>query len=142
FANTGEGEMFTEAMWDKMQTGLRNNITLGTNTNIARYFTFSLGANIDNALTTKTLRKTYNPITNTVEDNFNNKIGGYSVFSTNASLQTTLYGTKIFKAGSAIQGIRHMVMPSIGFSYRPRSEEHTSELQSRENLVCRLLLEK
>src|SRR5690606_41214833 len=27
---------------------------------------------------------------------------------------------------------------SIGF----RSEEHTSELQSRENLVCRLLLEK
>src|SRR5690606_40519960 len=30
-------------------------------------------------------------------------------------------------------------------SFRPecrRSEEHTSELQSRENLVCRLLLEK
>src|SRR5436309_7728257 len=25
---------------------------------------------------------------------------------------------------------------------RERSEEHTSELQSRENLVCRLLLEK
>src|SRR2546422_7180013 len=27
-------------------------------------------------------------------------------------------------------------------SYRPRSEEHTSELQSRLHLVCRLLLEK
>src|SRR5690606_41902233 len=26
--------------------------------------------------------------------------------------------------------------------HSPRSEEHTSELQSRENLVCRLLLEK
>src|SRR5690606_40211216 len=26
--------------------------------------------------------------------------------------------------------------------YADRSEEHTSELQSRENLVCRLLLEK
>src|SRR5690606_42159718 len=26
--------------------------------------------------------------------------------------------------------------------HRKRSEEHTSELQSRENLVCRLLLEK
>src|SRR5690606_40441589 len=25
---------------------------------------------------------------------------------------------------------------------QPRSEEHTSELQSRENIVCRLLLEK
>src|SRR5690606_40430937 len=28
------------------------------------------------------------------------------------------------------------------FSAKKRSEEHTSELQSRENLVCRLLLEK
>src|SRR5690606_39808469 len=27
-------------------------------------------------------------------------------------------------------------------TFRRRSEEHTSELQSRENLVCRLLLEK
>src|SRR5690606_13733518 len=31
---------------------------------------------------------------------------------------------------------------SIDSSVVPRSEEHTSELQSRENLVCRLLLEK
>src|SRR5690606_4966072 len=30
----------------------------------------------------------------------------------------------------------------LGLPMRPRSEEHTSELQSRENLVCRLLLEK
>src|SRR5690606_39375341 len=29
-----------------------------------------------------------------------------------------------------------------GLRCRRRSEEHTSELQSRENLVCRLLLEK
>src|SRR5690606_22816355 len=34
--------------------------------------------------------------------------------------------------------IRHIRLHGGG----PRSEEHTSELQSRENLVCRLLLEK
>src|SRR5690606_40275332 len=36
---------------------------------------------------------------------------------------------------------RHLLIPC---PLRPcfRSEEHTSELQSRENLVCRLLLEK
>src|SRR5690606_41723592 len=33
-------------------------------------------------------------------------------------------------------------METLGLSPIPRSEEHTSELQSRENLVCRLLLEK
>src|SRR5690606_39592395 len=31
---------------------------------------------------------------------------------------------------------------TTGANRPPRSEEHTSELQSRENLVCRLLLEK
>src|SRR5690606_41301181 len=31
---------------------------------------------------------------------------------------------------------------AAGRRRHPRSEEHTSELQSRENLVCRLLLEK
>src|SRR5690606_40393939 len=30
----------------------------------------------------------------------------------------------------------------VGAEHLGRSEEHTSELQSRENLVCRLLLEK
>src|SRR5207247_7978175 len=30
----------------------------------------------------------------------------------------------------------------VGWVWAPRSEEHTSELQSRVDLVCRLLLEK
>src|SRR3712207_7926252 len=32
--------------------------------------------------------------------------------------------------------------PATGSNEGPRSEEHTSELQSRQYLVCRLLLEK
>src|SRR5207302_10789531 len=37
---------------------------------------------------------------------------------------------------------KHPVPPQVPMHDVPRSEEHTSELQSRENLVCRLLLEK
>lgn len=119
FVSTGEGELFTKAMWDKLQTGIKNNITLGTNTTIAKYFTFSLGANIDNALTTKTLTKFYDPIQNVVVDQVNKKIAGYSTFSTTASLQTTLYGMLNFKKGSSVEAIRHMMTPSIGFTYSP-----------------------
>ncbi len=119
YVQTNEGELFTSAMWDKMQTGLKNNIALGTNTTIARYFTFSLSANIDNALTTKTLTRTYNPVTNTTEDILNKKIAGYSSFSTSTSLQTVLYGQMNFKRGSSIQAIRHMMTPQVGFSYSP-----------------------
>src|SRR5690554_7618859 len=36
----------------------------------------------------------------------------------------------------------HETKPSFGVSTTYRSEEHTSELQSRPHLVCRLLLEK
>src|SRR3712207_8408735 len=40
-------------------------------------------------------------------------------------------------------GERVLVMVAIAFTFSPsRSEEHTSELQSRQYLVCRLLLEK
>ena len=119
YVQTNSGELFKKAMWDKLQTGVKNNITLGTNTTVAKYFTFSLGANIDNALTTKTLTKYYDPIENEVINKTNNKIAGYSTFSTTASIQTTLYGQANFKKGSTIEAIRHMVTPSIGFTYSP-----------------------
>src|SRR5690606_41392227 len=39
--------------------------------------------------------------------------------------------------------VRDAIVPMAAFAATTRrSEEHTSELQSRENLVCRLLLEK
>src|SRR5256886_12990761 len=37
---------------------------------------------------------------------------------------------------------RRQSLPKRSGLPRPRSEEHTSELQSQSNLVCRLLLEK
>src|SRR2546430_13666606 len=49
--------------------------------------------------------------------------------------------------GVALPGDRGLIaapatVPAIRFSCPCRSEEHTSELQSQSNLVCRLLLEK
>src|SRR5690242_20811493 len=44
-------------------------------------------------------------------------------------------------AGEAGAGRQHLGGGVRGL-LRPRSEEHTSELQSHVNLVCRLLLEK
>src|SRR5688572_32049596 len=37
---------------------------------------------------------------------------------------------------------RPFIQVNFGTQYHDRSEEHTSELQSQSNLVCRLLLEK
>src|SRR2546430_9300652 len=65
---------------------------------------------------------------------------------------TTLFrsGDVVAQAGGTASGtattIRHLGpetagLPSI-ISVTNRSEEHTSELQSQSNIVCRLLLEK
>src|SRR5690606_40841628 len=55
------------------------------------------------------------------------------------------YYTKIISSNTSqiitVQDIQ-LNLERQPYSFRCRSEEHTSELQSRENLVCRLLLEK
>src|SRR2546430_13062016 len=45
-------------------------------------------------------------------------------------------------ASPGIPQFAEVVLPRTGGSPGLRSEEHTSELQSQSNLVCRLLLEK
>src|SRR3712207_7579751 len=47
----------------------------------------------------------------------------------------------LYFAGNATQGAAGLRKNGV-FSVSARSEEHTSELQSRQYLVCRLLLEK
>src|SRR2546430_9141552 len=67
--------------------------------------------------------------------------------ASNDNWQTTVIGGVITSNQvSAIQNSGHVpTQPSesaIIATLQPRSEEHTSELQSQSNLVCRLLLEK
>src|SRR3989442_3382692 len=58
---------------------------------------------------------------------------------------TTLFRSMLQKAG-CWPAARAPPAPRCGCAFpepaSPRSEEHTSELQSRPHLVCRLLLEK
>src|SRR2546430_10893581 len=54
--------------------------------------------------------------------------------------------TTLFRSAAAVGAERlrrgSIVRQEGGTHFAPRSEEHTSELQSQSNLVCRLLLEK
>src|SRR3712207_7875028 len=55
-----------------------------------------------------------------------------------------LFGVDLGDSTSAILGGLGILLASLGYAIGAilRSEEHTSELQSRQYLVCRLLLEK
>src|SRR3712207_7913839 len=56
--------------------------------------------------------------------------------------QLYLRGSFEFESTAAYQGFIEQVVATINAKCSQRSEEHTSELQSRQYLVCRLLLEK
>src|SRR2546430_3302907 len=70
-------------------------------------------------------------------------VGGFTWFAWQVSRyrkeQTGTGSTA--KSGQAVQAAPHMTKMPLPPNMK-RSEEHTSELQSQSNLVCRLLLEK
>src|SRR5690625_5426313 len=61
-------------------------------------------------------------------------------FGKSTAMQEEVIRTVSFGGGSMNDTLYHLANPHLPFG--GRSEEHTSELQSRGHLVCRLLLEK
>src|SRR3712207_8972962 len=58
-------------------------------------------------------------------------------------LRLTCWGQTAKEAEAVIRRFAGPSFPlKLSLTLKPRSEEHTSELQSRQYLVCRLLLEK
>src|SRR5262249_60734144 len=55
---------------------------------------------------------------------------------------TTLFRSRPSSPAPLLSRLSRTRLHSALQAWRPRSEEHTSELQSLTNLVCRLLLEK
>src|SRR5690606_42134329 len=63
-----------------------------------------------------------------------------NVFNAAPARNTTLLASRLICWAASPDVVGRRLINSSSFV--SRSEEHTSELQSRENLVCRLLLEK
>src|SRR6266536_1338339 len=59
-----------------------------------------------------------------------------------AQRQALAVGDQLQRQLLRVEGGVRLDLPAVGGQGLPRSEEHTSELQSRVDLVCRLLLEK
>jgi len=120
---------FLKGSWpDSMQNGMLHTFPINGTFRILKYFNWSNGINFTDRMYLKTIRKYYQ--TDTIVEGGDTILPGYKTqsvpgfansidFSMSSSINTRLYGMYLFKGTGLIRAIRHMVTPSVSFSYTP-----------------------
>lgn len=114
-----ENDLFKSSVFDKMSNGVKHDIPLATSFNILKFITVSPSVNYTEYWYTKTIRKYWDHDSSIVVED---TISGFRrawQYSTGASMSTKIYGMFNFGKDKAIQAIRHVMTPSISFSYSP-----------------------
>lgn len=119
-----EDNFFKKEMYDSLNTGFQHSIPVSTNFKIFKHFSVTTGANFNEVWYFNTIKKQYNPETNQVEDIRENGFDSFRTYNFNASIGTTIYGTFNFGTDKAIQAIRHVMRPQVGYSYTPSFDQY------------------
>ena len=120
---TTDSLFFKSEMFKDMNAGLQHSIPLTTNFKAFKFFSVSMSGNFNETWVFNTIKKEYDPNSNTVKDIRVNGFDAFRQFSFNTNIGTTLYGTYNFKKGSKIEAIRHVIRPSITYSYTPSMDQ-------------------
>lgn len=120
---TTEEDFFKKEMFDNARVGARHRIPIGTNFKVAKYLSVSLNGTYEDIWSLETISRRFDEenqevVTDTIAgfDRFNR-------YNMGASIGTVLYGTFNFGEDKKIQAIRHVLRPSIGYSYSPSFEQ-------------------
>ena len=136
FATTEEATTDTLSFQDELgkiltsgRFGGRHQIPISTAFNLFSYLTVTPSLNYEEIWYTKRLEYAYNPDLEAVEIDTVQGFNRLSSYSVSAQMNTTLYGQVNFKQGAKIQAIRHVVQPSLTFSYRPEFNQYYQTVQ-------------
>ncbi|MDM1362370.1 LPS-assembly protein LptD [Myroides marinus] len=121
---THEDYFFKREMFDSLNTAFQHSIPIATNFKIFKYFSVTAGASYNEVWYFNTIKKEYNAQTNKVDDIRVNGFDSFRTYSANASIGTTVYGTFNFGEDKKLQAIRHVMRPSVGYSYTPSFEQY------------------
>ena len=121
---TTDSLFFKSEMFKQAQTGFQHSIPLSTNFKIFKYFSASTSVNYNEVWYLKTIRKAYNPLTTRDTISTVNGFDAFRTYSFSSSLGTTVYGTFKFGDTKKIQAIRHVMRPSVSYSYTPSFEQY------------------
>ncbi len=117
---TKERDLFTEEMFKSMRSGINHQIPVQTSFNLFKYFNINPSINYQERWYFQKVDREWDPVEKQVV-NSDTTWGFYRLYnySMSVSASTKIYGTYQFKKGAAIQAIRHMITPTVSFSYTP-----------------------
>ncbi|WP_201309336.1 putative LPS assembly protein LptD [Flavobacterium sp. MK4S-17] len=118
---TTDSLFFKPEMFRDARTGFQHTIPLSTNFKIFKYFSVSASTNYQETWVFNTIRKEYTD-TLVVRD-----VRGFDSFRTynfSSSIGTTIYGTFNFGEDKKIQAIRHVIRPSVSYTYTPSFDQY------------------
>ncbi len=127
--STTDDEFFTPEMFKTAQTGVKHDVSIGTNLKLLKYFTISPNASYKDIWYFKTIDKNWNDSINEVVTDTIHGFDSFREYSANVSASTTFYGTVNFKKGR-LQALRHVVRPTISYGYRPDFNQYYDEFQA------------
>lgn len=121
---TTDSLFFKPKMFDNAKIGVQHSIPLSTNFKLFKYFSASSSLNYKEVWYTKTIKREYNTAQSKVVDTNVNGFDAYRTYSFSSSLGTTIYGTFNFGNDKKIQSLRHVMRPSVSYSYTPSFEKY------------------
>ena len=115
-----ERDLFTEETFKSMRNGINHNIPITTSLSILKYINIEPRISYQERWYFSKVKKEWDENANvlaTVDTTY----GFYRLYnySGGASASTRVYGTYEFKQGSAVRALRHVMTPTISFTYTP-----------------------
>lgn len=127
--NTTDSLFFKPEMFRDAKTGMQHTIPLSTNFKLFKFFSVTAGSNYQETWTLNTVKKSFNTVTSKVETTDVKGFDAFRTYNFNSSIGTTIYGTFNFGEDKIIQSIRHVVRPSVSYSYTPSFSRYYNTYQ-------------
>lgn len=121
---TTDSLFFKPEMFRDAKTGFQHQIPISTNFKIFKYFSASTSVNYQEVWYLKTIRKEFNHSIDSLVTREVNAFDAFRTYSFSASLGTTIYGTFNFGEDKKIKAIRHVMRPTVSYSYVPSFEKY------------------
>jgi lipopolysaccharide assembly outer membrane protein LptD (OstA) len=121
---TTDSLFFKPEMFKDAKLGFQHSIPLSTNFKVFKFFSATTSVNYEEVWYLKTIRKSFDVLTNKDVIAEVNKFDAFRTYSFSSSLGTTIYGTFKFGETKKIQAIRHVMRPSVSYSYTPSFKQY------------------